>query len=34
VKFTFAGNVAVRNIDILQVQNGTLVKVGEGAVGQ
>jgi branched-chain amino acid transport system substrate-binding protein len=33
-KFTFNGNTAIRNIDILQVQNGASVKVAEGAVGQ
>ena len=33
-KFTFAGNTAVRNIDIMQVQQGHGVKIGEGAVGE
>jgi branched-chain amino acid transport system substrate-binding protein len=31
-KFTFVGNTAVRNIDIMQVQQGKGVKVGEGTV--
>jgi branched-chain amino acid transport system substrate-binding protein len=33
-KFTFVGNTAVRNIDIMQVQQGHGVKIGEGAVGE
>ncbi len=33
-KFTFNGNTAVRNIDIMQVQNGVGVKVDEGTISE